>query len=325
MKTRALALTLFVASIPAGARAQSPRATPRAASAAAEKEAARREEVRKEAEAAALKKRGDEALAGKRYEEALAAYEQSYAIVPNPALHYNRGRALEFLARYPEALAEILRFDEQASAELKARVPGLPDLIRDLRARVATIRVQCNVAGAKVLVADKLVATTPLDKPVEVNAGTAKVEVFADGYFPFKRQLALKGGATTEIDAPLASRDTMGYLVVQSPLPGARVTFDGRAAGVVPAEAALSVGSHLVALESEGYEPGETTVVLRAGERREVSVPLKKARPLTSRWWFWTAVGVVVVGTAVVVGVIAAQTEKDPPTGDNFSPAQTRF
>ena len=99
-----------------------------------------------------LKRKGDEALDQKRYEDALGAYEAAYALSPTPVLLYNRGRALQFLARYPEALDMIERFAEKAPPELKARVRGLADLLSDLRSKVSTITVNCETTGARVLV-----------------------------------------------------------------------------------------------------------------------------------------------------------------------------
>ena len=74
--------------------------------------------------ATALKQSGDDLLARRQFVEALDAYERSFAIDPNPALHYNRGRALEFLARYPEAVDAFKRF--AAEARRSQRSPSSP-------------------------------------------------------------------------------------------------------------------------------------------------------------------------------------------------------
>ncbi|NOU31375.1 MAG: PEGA domain-containing protein [Polyangiaceae bacterium] len=282
------------------------------------------DELRRAASAAESKKRGDELLSAKRFEEALAEYEQSYRLSANPALHYNRGRVLQFLARYPEALKAIQRFDADAPPELKARVPGLPGLIEDLRRLVSTVDVRCAVPGARIVVEKRVLATTPLDGPLVVNAGAVVIEVFAEGYFPFHRALTLPGGGTTTLDVRLASRDTMGYLVVTSTVAGARVKVGGKSIGTVPTEVALPKGGYPVLVEHEGYEPLTTQVVLASGERRDLSIPLQKTRPLVSRWWFWASIGAIAVTTAVVTGVVISRTERDPPTGD-FSPGQIRF
>jgi hypothetical protein len=45
--------------------------------------------------------------------------------------------------------------------------------------------------------------------------------------------------------------------------------------------------------------------------------------PFYAKWWFWAIVGVVVIGSAVVIGVAASGTEG--PLDGNTSPAVVRF
>src|SRR5437879_1516576 len=81
------------------------------------------------ARAAALRAEGHASFDAKRYVDALAAYAGSYALVPDPALLYNQGRACTFLGRYPEALAFLRRFRAEAPASRRAEVPALDALI----------------------------------------------------------------------------------------------------------------------------------------------------------------------------------------------------
>src|SRR5262249_124275 len=130
-----------------------------------------------------LKQKGDEALGQKRYEDALAAYEAAYAIRPSLVLVYNRGRALQFLARYPEALGMIEQFAEKAPPALQERVRKLSELLTELRSKVSTITITCETSGARVLVGERQVGATPLSGPLRVNAGKQSLDVFADGFF----------------------------------------------------------------------------------------------------------------------------------------------
>jgi tetratricopeptide (TPR) repeat protein len=57
-----------------------------------------------------------------------------------------------------------------------------------------------------------------------------------------------------------------------------------------------------------------------APRTEEVAEP---AGPIYTTWWFWTAVGVVVIGTAVIIGVTASGTEG--PLDGNTNPAVVRF
>ena len=272
---------------------------------------------------AALKASGDAMMVEKRYEEALAAYEAAAKSSADPALHYNRGRALQFLARYPEALAALRRFQAEAPASVRARVPALTEIIDEVRARVARIRVRCDVAGARVMLARQEIGRTPFDAPLAVNAGHATLEIVAEGYVPSSSEIDLAGGEVLrEIDVRLVPRNRIGVLVVKSGVAGTRAEIDGKPIGMAPAEAPLEAGQHAVAALHEGYGPVRTQVVVAAGERRELTLDPIAPTPVYKRWWLWTSVGVAVAGA--VVTAVALKTEKSPPIG-TFSPGQVRF
>lgn len=276
-------------------------------------------------DAAALKRRGDELLSQKSFVEALDAYDKSYARSPNPALHYNRGRALQFLARYPEALDAFEKFEAEATAELKARAPGLAELMTELRSKVATLQVLCTVRGARVLVAGREVGLTPLAAPIRINAGRVSFEVLADGYFPFQKQVDALGGRTTDVDVSLVSRVTNGVIAVRSRLSGTSITIDQDTVGLAPAEATLGAGTHAIIASHAGFDDARTQVVLRAGERRDVLLDPLRRTPITARWWFWTAIGVVVTGAAASVLVYAFTTERATSDVGTIPPGIVKF
>src|SRR6185295_7621747 len=67
-----------------------------------------------QARASELKQRGDVAMDALRYGEAVDAYVQAYAISKDPALLYNRGRALQALGDFPGALEALESFSAAA-------------------------------------------------------------------------------------------------------------------------------------------------------------------------------------------------------------------
>ncbi|MBX3191250.1 MAG: PEGA domain-containing protein [Labilithrix sp.] len=261
------------------------------------------------------KRKGDEAMVAIRYEEALGHYRRAYEQTKNPALLYNMGRAYEGLADFPKALDALEEFAEKASPELKARVPKLEELLTDVRNRVATMILSSPVGGAEIRLGNKVIATTKAGQNiVRVNAGPQPLTVWHKDYFPFERQLTLAPGKIETVDVVLASRTEEALLRVTSPVTGAAVTIDGKAIGVVPAESPMKPGQHRIALARDGYDPAETSVVLAAGEKKEVSVPMAVHETITGKWWFWTGIGVLVVG-GIVGTVVALTTEKDPDVG----------
>jgi tetratricopeptide (TPR) repeat protein len=197
-------------------------------------------------EAHELKTRGDAAMDAGRYADALAHYREAYSATQSPALLYNMGRAYQRLGHYTEALAYFEQFDGVASPDLRSRVPRLDALIAEVKARLATLTVKCNVVGARVLVRGKWTATTPVRAPILLMAGATDVEIEADGYAAQKKQLMLVEGRTTAIDAtlvPVGGGGQLARLVVRSGVTDGDVCVDtschGKPPVTVPVEAGL--------------------------------------------------------------------------------------
>lgn len=269
-------------------------------------------------EAAERKRAGDAAMDALNYADALAAYTEAYALSKDPALLYNKGRVLQALARYPEALEQLESFEREAPPELRAKVPALAALLAEIRAKVSTLRLVANVSDARVLVRGSVVGKTPLAAPLSLTAGPAVVAVEAEGYFPFERALTLPGGETLELRAELVSRATTGVLRVSADAAGAAVWVDGKSLGAAPSESFVAAGAHVITVRAPDHPDEEQRVVVSAGERKEVRVHLREPEVWT-RWWFWTGVGVAALG-GVALG-IAVTSEKDAGRGD-ISPGQ---
>ncbi|HKP61943.1 MAG TPA: tetratricopeptide repeat protein [Polyangiales bacterium] len=129
------------------------------------------------------------------------------------------------------------------------------------------------------------------------------------------------------------ARRFVGELVLETKPPASRVSIDG-----VTREGrsyALDVGDHLVAASADGHRSRDLTVTIGGMQTRRVELvlsPLEAAAPevlaapagppasadegtsVTERWWFWTALGVVVVGATVGI-VVASTSNSNPNTG----------
>lgn len=274
-------------------------------------------------DAAEEKKRGDEAMVALRYQEALDHYRKAYEPTKNPAILYNMGRAFEGLGDFPKALDALEEFSDKAPTELKAQVPKLEELLRDLRNRVATLVVSAPVEGAEIRLGEKVIGKTRTGQVVlRVNAGAQKLIVSHEGYFPFEKQLRLEGGRVETVDATLATRSSAAILRITSPVVGAAASVDHKPVGTVPAETTVNPGEHRVGLTRDGYDSVETTIIVGAGEKKDVSLQMNARESITGKWWFWTAIGVVVVAGGVTA-FIAATTERDPDTG-TIPPGQVK-
>jgi len=264
-------------------------------------------------EARSLKAQGDGAMEALRYQEALDHYSRSQALDPKPALHYNRGRALEALERFPEAVDALQRFEAEASRRLKRKVPQLETLLSELRNKVGTLQVNSQPPGASVRVRGTVVGTTPLS-PLRMSVGKAAVELTLDGHEPFAREVDVTPAATTNVEAALVPLVTTGVLTVVSAVAGARVEVDGQPRGSAPTETELPAGEHTIVVSKEGYKSVQLKAIVAVGERKQLDVVLEAEAGLLSQWWLWAAVGVAVAGTVAIS--VALTTEGNTDKGD---------
>jgi PEGA domain len=260
-----------------------------------------------------FKASGDRAMQATHYEQALAAYERASELEAHPILLFNRGRALQALKRYPEALDAIVAFRAQAPPELAAKAGDLEALLTNLRQRVSSLAIDCTVVNARAVLDGRTLGVTPFAQPVPVNAGRSHLVITADGYEPFEKDITLPATRLQTVRVALVPRKAEGRLTVNSVV-GAVVFADGVRLGAVPAEITLRSGRHLIRVEHPSYRPLETGVEIRAGQDRRITLALEKEPGVLGQWWFWTGAGVLVSAAATVL--IVATTERSPSSGD---------
>jgi hypothetical protein len=156
-----------------------------------------------EAKAAELKKQGDDLVHASKFKEALEKYDASFAIVPNPAIQYNRGSAFKNMQDWPNALDAFEKFVSTAPPELRSKVPNLDKTIAEVKEHVATLVVKCDVPGATILVGEKSIGTTPNVQPFRTAPGDMTITASAPGYITAKQDVTLMPGETATIEVPL--------------------------------------------------------------------------------------------------------------------------
>ncbi len=218
-----------------------------------------------EERAAELKTRGDVAMESGLFSEALGEYRASYDLSPQPALLYNMGSAEQRLGQNSEALRHLEQFARIAPLELKMKVPHLDALLEEVRSHVAMLTVRTNVPNARVSLRGKYLGASPMKSAVPTSAGSASIEIAADGYVTYNRDVTLEEGRTTVVDVSLLEKGASVYSDAKGPIP-------------TRTEAPATSG------------------------------------PITTKWWFWTGVGVVVVGGVVITAALL--TEKSAPHGN---------
>ena len=266
--------------------------------------------------ASRLKSQANQAMIEMHYADALALYVHAREMAPDdPTVLYSIGRAHEFLGEFPEALAALEQFAAEAPAEAQTRVGKIDALLAELRARVATITLTCNVQGARVALRDRYQGSTPL-QPFRANAGGATIEVTLDGFFPEKRDLVLPGGGGTSIEITLRKRATSGVLAITTDPIGAQVFVDGALAGTSNprVEIVVEAGEHRVVAQHPGYDDVLAPLVVAPGASRDLALKMESSVPLTHKWWFWVGVGVVVAGGVALTAALLTDRHADSGT-----------
>lgn len=213
-----------------------------------------------------LKTRGDVAMEAGLFSDALADYRASFELSPQPALLYNMGSAEQRLGHNTEALHHLEQFARTAPVELKMKVPRLDALLEEVRSHVAMLTVRTNVSNARVSLRGKYLGAAPMKSAVATSGGTAAIEIAADGYVTYRRDVTLEEGRSTVVDVSLLEKGASSYSDAKPALPASETP------------------------------------------------PSSSSSPITAKWWFWTGIGVVVVGGVVITAALL--TEKSAPHGD---------
>lgn len=272
-----------------------------------------------------LKKRGNQAMMELNYAQALEAYRAAIAIAPEDAvLYYNLGRALQAREEYPAALDALETFSKKAPPELRARVPKLEELVQDVRVRIATVDLSCNVDAPQAVVnigpRASITGCGPSPRSIRISIperrGSLEVRFADDRLQAQATRVDVVGGAPPVVVAlTLLPKASSGRLRVKASPANASVSVDGLFKGNPPVEIPLAPGTHAVDVTADRHDAAHVPVVIDVGLTREIEVPLKPSAPITTKWWFWTGVTVAAVGTGVLIWYLVAQPESDAATG----------
>lgn len=109
------------------------------------------------------------------------------------------------------------------------------------------------------------------------------VRLELDGYEPFEQKVSLKPGEPSIVHAKL-NPNTAGSLVMNSKPEGAKISIDGKNAGISPLTVkGLDMNKpHKLLVEKEGYEPFEKDVELNDIDATQVFAELIEKTPLGS-------------------------------------------
>jgi hypothetical protein len=140
-------------------------------------------------------KRGVELYRENNLDAALAEFVRANELSPSYHLLYNMAQVQAERHDYVHAVELLDAYLEQGGEQVPtARRVEVEEEVARLRQRIATLWVSADVDKATLWVNDEAVATLPLEKPVMLNAGIARLRVEAPGHETVVRELSIAGG-----------------------------------------------------------------------------------------------------------------------------------
>jgi len=234
-----------------------------------------------------------------RDREALAAFREAEKIERSPKVIAQIGFAEQALGLWlasdtheREALSHADDAWIKKNRAIIERALALTD------AHIGTIDIWGDPAGAEVLLDSAPVGVLPLAKPVRATAGTVTITVRAEGFQSVTRTLQVVGEQLTRENV---------VLVRLSPSPSLASSPAG--------EGAKKARPVPLAQNKAGAAGPEGGPVLVAKPPAPAPAEPPENRSILKRWWFWTAVGVVVAGGIVAGIALSGKSAPGCPTG----------
>jgi hypothetical protein len=289
-----------------------------------------------DADARASFKEGTALVVKAQWAEALAAFERAAATRRHAITTYNIAACERAMGRYTRArrtFAQALSENDASGGKelpssLATEAKGALDQIDAI---LVNVSLKVEPAEAKVMVdgrpLDKgpgatLVAGLRAPGPGEALANAGAVVVMDPGahVFTFQRE----GFADVLVNKTFSSgkADTMDVklerlpatLRISSNRTGALVSVNGLDVGPVPVDVLRPAGTYKVLVRDDGYVPYEGALTVKPGQSSSLNADLKPEKPsIFTRWWFWTAAGVVVAGAATGTYLLTRPDPKRTP------------
>ncbi len=251
-----------------------------------------------------------------RFAEALEHLERARSLNATPAVDFNLAFAQRGLGRLVAATVSLERCLARGGERIDAvRRAEIERMLAELRSSVARVTVHVTVTGAAVTVDGQAVAGEQLDRELPMDPGSHVVRATGERFDPIEATRSFARGEHARVELSPTLRVTTGTLRIEPSVATAEVFVDQRRVGQGLFTAALTPGRHAVEVRAPGYLTFRADALLTAGSTERVGATLtRQERGILTRWWFWTAVGVVAVGATAAIIVGTSGTE-DPVPG----------
>lgn len=148
----------------------------------------------------------------------------------------------------------------------------------------------------------------PFSGPVKVQDTPHQITVEAIGYATGIQTVTVKEGPPMYLTMTLAAEQSKGKLIVDAKVEGATILIDGAAVGATKWEGPVDAKVHQVSVKKPGYYTWNVDVDVPKGGERSVTAQMNQDRNTSFVPWL---IGTIVIGSAVIVGVVLLATPPD--------------
>ncbi len=139
-----------------------------------------------------------------KFSDAAKEFEEAYRLTARPELLYNMGKSYDGAGDLRGALIVYRRF--LSAMQDSPDRPFVERRVDELQLLISHVEISSSVPGSVVVFDEQRLGTTPLDPPeLEVNPGAHHVEISAEGFATYRRNLKLQRAQTEKIDAQMVS------------------------------------------------------------------------------------------------------------------------
>ncbi len=166
--------------------------------------------------------RGRQLYGDRAFEQSLLEFERAYELAPAYRILYNIAQVAMVLNDHPKAICAFDGYLAHGKIPAKRKAEVQKELVK-LRGRVAYLDIKANVDGAEIVLDDLEIGTSPIAKPVMVNAGRHRVTAKLAGRIPSEDSVTLAGQdrATITLELKKPTGTTTNIVTpVPTPVPG---------------------------------------------------------------------------------------------------------
>jgi hypothetical protein len=259
-----------------------------------------------------------------RWGEAVEYFRAALELVDRPSIVFNLGVALFRNGQTREAETVLNRFLSRADPiEDGADVAAARRFLGEIRNSYATLVLRVSPASAHVEIDGEPSEGEGATREIEVDPGTHRIVVRADGYYTSRFRMSVLPAGRTERAVELARAPGAPSIVEVTAPDDARVVLDGEEVGAGRVELDVAPGEHTLVVHVP-EEPFSRTFEIASGERLLVDATVVEG-DVTSSPWFWILLGVGIAGAGVGITVAILAAHPDDPLADYQGSANWTF